>query len=115
MQHLVFVYGTLRKGESNHHLLESSEYLGHYETEDDYTLYDVGPYPALVPGSKAISGEVYLIDDHTLQQLDILEDVPVEYRRETINTPYGTAWIYLYQDDSSLSVEVDSGDWSQRI
>ena len=33
---------------------------------------------------------VYLIDDHTLQALDKLEDVPVEYRRETIETPFGT-------------------------
>jgi len=28
MQHLVFVYGTLRKGESNHHYLQDSEFLG---------------------------------------------------------------------------------------
>ncbi len=33
MQHLIFVYGTLRKGEGNHHFLNSAEFLGHHETE----------------------------------------------------------------------------------
>lgn len=27
MQHLVFVYGTLRKGECNHHFLSSARFL----------------------------------------------------------------------------------------
>lgn len=42
MQHLVFVYGTLRKGESNHHFIEQSEYLGMCETLPEYALYDLG-------------------------------------------------------------------------
>ncbi|GAL14235.1 hypothetical protein JCM19233_5247 [Vibrio astriarenae] len=44
MQHLVFVYGTLRKGESNHHFIEQSEYLGMCETLPEYALYDLGAY-----------------------------------------------------------------------
>ncbi|EGR7977624.1 gamma-glutamylcyclotransferase [Vibrio vulnificus] len=115
MQHLVFVYGTLRKGESNHHYLEKSEFLGGCQSAQDYRLYDLGDYPALGEGNRAINGEVYLIDDETLQALDKLEDVPVEYRRETIETPFGQAWIYLYQDCSKLVEEIASGDWCQRV
>ena len=32
MQHLLFVYGTLRQGESNHNFLANSQCLGHFET-----------------------------------------------------------------------------------
>lgn len=114
MQQLVFVYGTLRKGECNHHLLAQSEYLGLYETEPSYQLFDLGDYPGLSEGSHSITGEVYRIDAATLAQLDMLEEVPVEYRRESIETPFGTAWIYLYQDTSQLDQVIDSGNWILR-
>lgn len=115
MQHLVFVYGTLREGESNHHYLKSAEFLGHHETDAQFALFDLGPYPALSLGEKKVVGEIYLIDEATLQALDQLEDVPVEYRRESITTPFGQAWIYLYQDTEQLSEEIASGDWCQRV
>ncbi|WP_070963347.1 gamma-glutamylcyclotransferase family protein [Vibrio sonorensis] len=112
--HLVFVYGTLRRGESNHHFLARSQYLGCFETPAEYTLYDLGDYPAVVYGSNAICGEVYSIDDETLNRLDKLEDVPREYRREAIKTPFGVAWIYLYQDSTLLKKTILSGDWCQK-
>ncbi|CAM2961844.1 gamma-glutamylcyclotransferase [Vibrio mytili] len=115
MQHLVFVYGTLRQGEYNHHYLSSAEFLGLHESDAAYALYDLGPYPGVSAGQRAIQGEVYLIDDDTLAALDKLEDVPVEYRRETITTPFGQAWIYLYQDTEHLTEEIASGDWCQRV
>lgn len=115
MQHLVFVYGTLRQGEVNHHLLATSQYLGLHETLPEYALYDLGAYPALIHGHQVIQGEVYLIDAETLEQLDILEDVPVEYRRESISTPFGDAWIYLYQESGHLNDLIESGNWLQRI
>jgi gamma-glutamylcyclotransferase (GGCT)/AIG2-like uncharacterized protein YtfP len=60
-------------------------------------------------------GEIYMVDDDTLVLLDQLEEVPIEHRRETIETPFGTAWIYLYQDESKLTDVIASGDWCQRI
>lgn len=115
MQHLLFVYGTLRKGESNQGFLSASEFLGRHETLPEYALYDLGPYPAVTQGHSSIVGEVYLIDDATLARIDQLEDVPVEYRREQIETPFGQAWIYLYQDTSKLDVLLSSGDWFQKV
>ncbi len=115
MQHLVFVYGTLRQGEYNHHYLSTAQFLGLHESDAQYTLYDLGPYPGVSDGQQSVQGEVYLIDDDTLAALDKLEDVPVEYRRESINTPFGQAWIYIYQDTEKLTEEVGSGDWCQRV
>ncbi|WP_319536078.1 gamma-glutamylcyclotransferase [uncultured Vibrio sp.] len=115
MQHLVFVYGTLRKGEYNHHYLSSAQFLGLHESDAQYTLYDLGPYPGVSEGHRSVQGEVYMIDDDTLVALDKLEDVPVEYRRESISTPFGQAWIYLYQDTEHLTEEISCGDWCQRV
>ncbi len=115
MQHLVFVYGTLRQGEYNHHYLSSAQFLGLHESEAQFTLYDLGPYPGVSEGQQSVQGEVYMIDDDTLAALDILEDVPVEYRRESISTPFGEAWIYIYQDTEQLTEEIGSGDWCQRV
>lgn len=115
MQHLVFVYGTLREGQSNAHYLAKAQYLGGHQTPAQYALYDLGAYPAVVEGHQSISGEVYLVSEATLSALDELEDVPVEYRRELISTQFGEAWIYLYQDSSKLDVLISSGDWCQRV
>ncbi|MGD8121051.1 gamma-glutamylcyclotransferase family protein [Vibrio sp. TRT 2004] len=115
MQHLVFVYGTLRQGERNHYLLEDSQYLGKHTTPPIYSLYDLGSYPAVSDGQSAIFGEVYLIDEHTLEQLDSIEDVPVIYRRKQIETTFGLAWVYIYQDISQLDVLIASGDWCQKV
>lgn len=32
MRHLVFVYGTLRQGQSNHHYVQDCELLGRFDT-----------------------------------------------------------------------------------
>jgi gamma-glutamylcyclotransferase (GGCT)/AIG2-like uncharacterized protein YtfP len=113
MQHLIFVYGTLKQGEPNHYLLAGSELLGVYETPPVYTLYDLGTYAGLVEGNNTILGEVYRIDDEVLAKLDVFEDVLIEYRRETIETPFGEAWIYLYPG-AEKGQAVESGDWNLR-
>ncbi|MFV0576388.1 MAG: gamma-glutamylcyclotransferase [Vibrio sp.] len=114
MSQRVFVYGTLRRGESNHFLLENSEFLGDYMTEDRFNLFSLGPYPAAIEGNSPLIGEVYLVDDATLAKLDIVEDYPIEYDRKLIPTSFGDAWIYLYQDKSELTKQLSSGDWCQR-
>jgi gamma-glutamylcyclotransferase (GGCT)/AIG2-like uncharacterized protein YtfP len=114
MEHRVFVYGTLRKGECNHHYLGKSEMLCVAETAPHYALFNLGPYPGLIEGNQRVTGEVYRIDDATLVELDILEEVPIEYRRELIETAVGSAWIYLYQGETQSEALIPSGDWCLR-
>ncbi|WP_454441608.1 gamma-glutamylcyclotransferase family protein [Vibrio bathopelagicus] len=114
MQHLVFVYGTLRQDQSNHHYLQHCELLGRFDTPEIFALFDLGAYPAMIFGKKSVAGEVYIINDETLESLDRLEDVPAEYRREQIETIFGLAWVYLYQLDLTANKEILSGDWCKR-
>lgn len=113
--HLVFVYGTLRRGEKHCNYLASSEYLGQFETLPHYALFDLGKYPGMSTGQQSIVGEVYRISDDTLKLLDILEDVPNEYIREKIETLYGIAWVYIYQSTYDIDAAIRSGDWCQRV
>ncbi|MEI8631632.1 gamma-glutamylcyclotransferase [Vibrio sp. PP-XX7] len=85
-----------------------------YNTAPEYAMYHLGQYPGLTLGTQSIAGEVYAVNEATLAHLDELENIPIEYRRETIETPFGTAWIYLYQDVTKLTNQIISGDWCHR-
>jgi len=90
--HLVFVYGTLMKGEQHHEVLMQSRFVGPAVTQALYDLEQIDYYPAMIPGgATAIRGEVFEVDDATLAQLDALEEVPMYYVRETITLDDGRA------------------------
>ena len=109
---LVFVYGTLRRGEANHGFLRGAKCLGMHRTERRYTMHDLGAYPAIVEGgTTAVLGEVYAVDNKMLARLDRLEDYPEEYSRGRVKTPFGWAWIYLYCGAPENGAAIASGDW----
>lgn len=73
--HRVFVYGTLKRGYENHHLLARSEFIGRAYTASPYRLLD-GDYPVLRDNGEnrcPVSGEVYEVDLQTISALDELE------------------------------------------
>ncbi len=75
--HPVFVYGTLKRGFRNHRFLEGATHIGEAHTVAAYRMLD-GLFPVLRDtGSDLapISGEVYDVDDATLNKLDDLESV----------------------------------------
>ncbi|KAF2359512.1 Gamma-glutamylcyclotransferase AIG2-like [Trinorchestia longiramus] len=89
---LVFVYGTLKVGEPNHHWLSNAangynRLVGTARTVDKFPLviasrYNI-PYLLNAPGiGKNVEGEVYEVDEQMLAKLDILEDHPKYYKRE---------------------------------
>nr|WP_036759162.1 gamma-glutamylcyclotransferase family protein [Photobacterium halotolerans] len=112
----VFVYGSLRRGQSNHGLLCRAHYLGECRLAG-YAMYDLGPYPAAIqqPGSEGVLfGEVYDVDADTFRELDILEGLGEEYCREQVATPFGLAWIYLYLQPLDRALLIPQGDWLSR-
>ncbi len=114
MEHRVFVYGTLLRGEVNHHLLQRARYLGPHRTEPRFTLLVLGAYPGLVSGGDtAVFGEVYGVDTAGLHRLDQLEDYPRLYDRRVIATAHGSAWVYLYRGPRWDRARLAHGDWRQ--
>lgn len=113
--HLVFVYGTLQRGERYHAWLESATYVGAHVTEACFTLHDLGAYPgAGASGCTALTGELYLVDDDTLARLDELEEVPELYTREPLPTPHGSAFVYVLRAVPRDARLIEGGDWRRR-
>ena len=62
----IFVYGSLKRGFRNHHLLETSRFVGPGTTRRDFDLLDLGYFPAAIrPGAFAIRGELFAVDRRT--------------------------------------------------
>lgn len=75
--HRVFVYGTLKRGLRNHHFLEHAAFVGEAHTLTKYRMLD-GSFPVLRDSGadlKQVRGEVYDVDEKTLEKLDELESV----------------------------------------
>jgi gamma-glutamylcyclotransferase (GGCT)/AIG2-like uncharacterized protein YtfP len=106
--HLVAVYGTLKRGQVNHRMLE----MGGAESAGEGTvagvLYDLGWYPGLrdEPGGRA-EVELYRVDDRLLTVLDRLEaydpndEDGSEYLRRWVGVRLADgseteAWVYRY-------------------
>ncbi len=119
MDNLVFVYGTLRKGEVNHFWLDGAMFVGQYTIPSGWHMIDLGPYPAVIADKVSfvpIIGEIYQVTPAILEKLDELEEYPTLYGREQITTKFGLAWIYYYQHiDTHLIKRIESGDWCQRM
>lgn len=119
--HRVFVYGTLRRGQPNHQLLEKSEYIGSLKTPPKYTMLDLGAFPGVIEGgTTAIHGEVFEVDELTLRRLDMLEGHPSFYCRTRIEVGGVGTWIYLLPGARGRAYghgtrpPVRSGDWRLR-
>ncbi|XP_022817281.1 putative gamma-glutamylcyclotransferase CG2811 isoform X2 [Spodoptera litura] len=92
IMHKVFVYGTLKRNEPNHCLLQDSNngigcFVAEGYTKTKYPLiiatkYNI-PFILHCPGKgHFVQGEIYDVDDKMLSKLDILEDHPNYYIRE---------------------------------
>ncbi|MFP2420458.1 gamma-glutamylcyclotransferase [Pseudescherichia vulneris] len=109
----IFVYGSLRRKQGNSHWMTNAQWLGDHSV-DNYQLYSLGHYPGAVPGDGTVVGEVYRIDASTLAELDALRTKGGEYARRLIQTPYGSAWMYVYQRPVDGFTRIESGNWIDR-
>lgn len=102
MKTLLFVYGTLKRGCSNHHRLATECFVDAARTVAGFRLYDLGGYPGILPcpdDTDGVVGEVWSVRAATLQQLDEFEGVNEGlYRREPISLqpPFAGQTVHAY-------------------
>jgi gamma-glutamylcyclotransferase (GGCT)/AIG2-like uncharacterized protein YtfP len=128
----VFVYGTLKRGERNHHLLAAASCQGAAVTRQaGFTLREYASTSSpgrITPsvqagGAHRIAGEVYDLDAELLVRLDRLERLGLDYERQTVPLASGDpAQIYLRASASQrpalpaltlVHITGDVIDWSE--
>ena len=118
-KHLVFVYGTLRRGAAGAMSIRFPEAKFIAPAKVSGSLYDLGDYPGLRldESSASVVGEVYEVDDELLHKLDEFE-ASSSYRRKQVEISHGahgrSCWIYVPEDIPEFEARsrlIESGDW----
>ena len=116
-KHLIFIYGTLRRGSPGAMSVRfpSARFFG--ETEVRGSLYDLGPFPGLLlnESKSSVVGEVYEVDDQTLNDLDEFE-ASSNYLRKQVDVLLGDGkkLCWTYEPDPAFyspTALIISGDW----
>ena len=110
----VFVYGTLRRGGSNHFRMAGAEFVA--EATVCGRLYGIDWYPGLVIDESAqkITGEVYQVPANVLEDLDAFEGA--DYRRVRVSATLADAsvllaWVWEWLGPVDEARRIMSGDW----
>ena len=111
---LVFVYGTLRRGGSNHFRMAGATF--HSVGTVKARLYHIDWFPGIVlgPGADAVIGEVFAVPPAVLGALDAFEGP--EYRRVRVEvhgeaTRMPEVWIWEWLGPVDESRRIPHGDW----
>ena len=93
----LFVYGTLKRGGRNVHLMAGGRFVGEATTAPRYALLALDSHPGLVAGELAVRGEVWEVPADTLARLDAFEEVPYPFDRRPVTLTDGeTAEAYFW-------------------
>ena len=98
----VFTYGTLLRGERNHHYLKDDDFVC-TGCIRGFKMFNLGTYPGIEYGDGRVLGELYLVDDATLEKLDYLEEegslyIRVISRVYTDDNEY-ESYVYVYNHE----------------
>lgn len=115
---VLFVYGTLKRGQPNHRLLTGQHFVREAKTEPRYRLYDLGPYPGMAEdprGGVAVTGELWEVDAACLAALDEFEGVPDLYVRARVAAQGAAGPVEAFLYNRAIPPEAPSGDsWPLR-
>lgn len=121
---LVFVYGTLRGGASNHFRMAGARFIAAGTIRG--RMYRIDWYPGLVvdPSGDDLAGEVYEVGPALLAELDVFEGLSAgeiegsEYRRVRVSVDLGgdhrppvLAWVWEWLGPVDEAKRITGGDW----
>lgn len=127
-EHVVFVYGTLLRGEPNNDALRTATFLCEARTKSaHFAMANLGAFPAVYRPRitkdvlvGVVIGELFSVDRETLELLDQIEGHPGFYSRELVPVVGGRnnwAWMYVLPEQQARtrsSVNVSGLDWRKR-
>lgn len=115
----LLVYGTLKKGYSNHRILSDATFLQEVIV-GPYTMFNLGAYPACtLEPSTMIQAELYEVNKETMDRCDLLEGYPAFYTRHVVRygpEPGDEAWMYFINREkmSPRTPVVETGVWKSK-
>jgi gamma-glutamylcyclotransferase (GGCT)/AIG2-like uncharacterized protein YtfP len=116
-KHLVFVYGTLRRGGAGAMSVRFPNSKFIVDAKVSGSLYDLGAYPGLLlnESNSLVSGEVYEVDDEILKRLDDFEASSYYWRKQveiSLGSHKSICWTYEPNPEFySPRTLITSGDW----
>lgn len=117
---IIFVYGTLLHGNSNHeNYLSGAKYMGE-AVLPGYALYNLGGYPGIkTKKGDLVKGEVYTVDRETLNRINHLENEGTLYSLEEVSVEmdgemihYVGTYFYLNHVEEKNYIHPDDQPWS---
>ena len=122
----LFVYGSLKKGFENEHLLDKAKYISKATTVRKFAMFisKGGEYPYLLKDKPLnnIEGELYKIARRDLlKKIDIFEGSPDYYTRESIEVKSRSfdsnkrAFTYFYTDKKGHKKKQPITEWKKTI
>ena len=110
----VFVYGTLRRGGSNHFRMAEADFISAATLRG--RLYRIDWYPGVVLDATGdeIQGEIYDVSPEQLDELDEFEGMEYRRIRAVVKTPNGEtypAWIWEWLMPVDEAQRITGGDW----
>jgi gamma-glutamylcyclotransferase (GGCT)/AIG2-like uncharacterized protein YtfP len=120
---LVFVYGTLRRGGSNHFRMDGAGFHGAATLRGRIYRFDWYPGLVLDESGVDISGELYAVGPAQLAELDRFEGLSAgeiegsEYRRVQVSVTSEAgpvnAWVWEWIGPVHEANRIPGGDWLQ--
>lgn len=115
----LFIYGTLKRGASNHTVLADQTYLGDARSVPGYRIYLVADYPGLIRDprdTRGVQGELWAVSPEALARLDAFEGIPEKlYRRDPIQllppSQGVVAQTYFYLRNTRGRRPIINGNW----
>lgn len=115
---LLFVYGTLMRGETEHSALKEATFIKEAATGDGYRLVELNARAALIKATRgSVEGELYEVGSENLRQLDLLREAGRLYSREPVTLHDGQrADAYVMSEDQVRGKRrLPGSSWKQRF